>query len=124
MVADAVDQFIAGVDSGAIRPASGKPHKPSTIRGYRADLRQRVLPVTPSRRHELIFRIVMDGAKASSSEGADEVGIDPEAGRRVAERRPRRSSSRCSLPSADICSFAKWAEAAGSSSSRSSRSSY
>jgi hypothetical protein len=102
MVADAVDQFIAGVESGAIRPASGKPH----------------------RRHELIFRIVMDGAKASSSEGADEVGIDPEAGRRVAERRPRRSSSRCSLLSADICSFAKWAEAAGSSSSRSSRSSY
>ncbi len=43
-VAEAADQFIGGIESGAIRTPSGNLYKPSTVRGYTRDLRQQVVP--------------------------------------------------------------------------------
>jgi integrase len=36
--------WLEGADQGAVRDRSGRPYKPSTLRGYRASLRLRVLP--------------------------------------------------------------------------------
>jgi integrase len=36
--------WLEGADRGAVRDRSGRPYKPSTIRGYRASLQLRVLP--------------------------------------------------------------------------------
>jgi len=43
-IAEAVDKFIAGLDAGSLRPLSGKPYKPSTLRGYKSALRERIVP--------------------------------------------------------------------------------
>lgn len=43
-VREAVDQFLDGIDAGAIRTRSGHAHKPSTTRGYRRELTNRVVP--------------------------------------------------------------------------------
>ncbi len=43
-VRDAAEQFLAGIESGAIRSRSGWAYKPSAIRGYRRELTNRVLP--------------------------------------------------------------------------------
>jgi integrase len=44
-VAEAVDEFLTGIQSGAIRRSDGHPYKPSTIRNYWRDLRKRVVPM-------------------------------------------------------------------------------
>jgi integrase len=41
---EAADEFLVGIESGAIRRADGQPYKPSTVRGYRRDLTRRVVP--------------------------------------------------------------------------------
>lgn len=43
-VRDAAWLWLEGADSGAIRDRSGRPYKPSTLRGYRQSLQLRVLP--------------------------------------------------------------------------------
>jgi integrase len=41
---EAVDRFLDGIESGAIRDRSGKPYKPSTVTSYAHDLRTQALP--------------------------------------------------------------------------------
>jgi integrase len=41
---EAVDHFLQGIESGSIRDRSGRPYKPSTVRGYRRALRDRAAP--------------------------------------------------------------------------------
>jgi integrase len=43
-VREAVGRFLDGIESGAICRSDGQPYKPSTVRGYRSDLRKRVVP--------------------------------------------------------------------------------
>lgn len=43
-VREAVAMFLDGIDAEAIRTRSGQAHKPSTVRGYRRELTNRVLP--------------------------------------------------------------------------------
>lgn len=43
-IRDAAWLWLEGADQGAIRDRSGRPYKPSTLRGYRQALRLRVLP--------------------------------------------------------------------------------
>ena len=69
-VAEAVDQFLTGVDSGTVRLASGEAYKPSTIRGYAADLRQRVVPTFgPTRLSRLTRPEVQHWADRLAAEG-------------------------------------------------------
>lgn len=49
LVRDAVTEFVAGMESGAIRTRSGRPYKPSAVAGYRRDLLGRVLPAFGAR---------------------------------------------------------------------------
>jgi hypothetical protein len=44
LVGAAVTEFLAGIESGAIRRSDGQQYKPSTIRNYRRDLHKRVVP--------------------------------------------------------------------------------
>ena len=54
-VREAVDQFLRGIESGAIRDRSGQPYKPSTIRAYKRALRDRAVPAFgPARLARLI----------------------------------------------------------------------
>ena len=43
-VVQAVNEFLAGIGTGAIRRSDGQPYKPSTVRNYRRDLRKQVVP--------------------------------------------------------------------------------
>lgn len=43
LVSAAINEFLDGIESGAIRSGSGKLYKPSTIAGYQRDLRGRVM---------------------------------------------------------------------------------
>jgi integrase len=43
-VREASEQFVSGMESGAIRNRSGKRYRPSVIRGYARELRARILP--------------------------------------------------------------------------------
>lgn len=43
-LAEVAEAWIAGVEEGTIRTRSGQPYKPSTFRGYRQALTERVLP--------------------------------------------------------------------------------
>ena len=58
-IAEAAADFLTGADSGAVRNRSGRTYKPSTVRGYEACLRLRVLPrlghlrITEVRRRDL-----------------------------------------------------------------------
>jgi integrase len=53
-VSEAVDQFVAGIDSGAVRNRSGHEFKPSVKRDYRRDLYGRIVPlIGPSRLRDL-----------------------------------------------------------------------
>lgn len=42
---EAAEAWLAGADAGEIRNRSGEPYKPSTLRGYRHALEERVLPM-------------------------------------------------------------------------------
>ena len=43
-VREAADKFITGMKAGTIRNRSGRPYKPSAIRGYERELHNRVIP--------------------------------------------------------------------------------
>lgn len=43
-IRQAAEEWLAGVEAGAIGDRSGRPFKPSTLRGYRQALRDRILP--------------------------------------------------------------------------------
>ena len=47
---EAADAWLRAAERGDIRNRSGRPYKPSTLRGYRRSLADRVLPVLGSRR--------------------------------------------------------------------------
>lgn len=47
---EAADAWLRAAERGDIRNRSGRPYKPSTLRGYRRSLRDRVLPALGSRR--------------------------------------------------------------------------
>ena len=47
---EAADAWLRAAERGDIRNRSGRPYKPSTLRGYRRALGERVLPVLGSRR--------------------------------------------------------------------------
>jgi integrase len=49
-VAEASEEFIAGIKSGKVRQRGGHVYKPSTVRGYERDLRNHALPVFGSTR--------------------------------------------------------------------------
>jgi integrase len=54
-VREAVDQFLSGIEAGAIRDRSGQPFKPSTVRTYTKALRDRAVPAFgPTRLARLI----------------------------------------------------------------------
>jgi len=62
--------FLAGIESGAIRTRSGQAHKPSTIRGYRRDLTNRVMPAFGAARlTEVTLPDVQRWADTLSAEG-------------------------------------------------------
>jgi len=69
-VREAVDPFLAGIESGAIRTRSGGPYKPSAIRGYRRELTNRVLPAFgAARMAELTLPDVQRWADTLSAQG-------------------------------------------------------
>jgi integrase len=55
-VRDAADALVAGMRAGRIRTRSGDRYKPSTIAGYDAALRTRVLPALGERRLDRVTR--------------------------------------------------------------------
>ena len=69
-VREAVEPFLAGIESGAIRTRSGGPYKPSAIRGYRRELTNRVLPAFgAARMAELTLPDVQRWADTLSAQG-------------------------------------------------------
>ena len=76
---EAADQLVAGMEDGSTRTRSGDRYKPSAIRGYRAALRDHVLPAIGAmrlgdvrRRHvqALADRLIADGYSASTIRNA------------------------------------------------------
>lgn len=74
-VREAAQAFLEGAESGAIRDRSGRPYKPSTLRGYKRALDLRLLPtlghhrLTDLRRTEvqaLIDSLAAEGLSAST----------------------------------------------------------
>lgn len=49
-LADAAEEFVVGMKSGAVRQRGGHVYKPSTVRGYERDLNRHVLPELGSKR--------------------------------------------------------------------------
>ena len=43
-VREAAAEWLAGIESGAIRNRSGRPYKPSAVSGYRRDMENRIVP--------------------------------------------------------------------------------
>ena len=113
------EAWLAGVKAGAIRTRSGRPYKPSAVRGYEADLRRYVLPDLGAHRlsairrrdlQDLIDRLGADGRSASKLHNVlmpvravcryaierDEITVNPTANLRlpaVTGRRERAVSS-------------------------------
>jgi integrase len=72
---EAAEAWLAGAEAGEVRTRSGQPYKPSTLRGYRHALEERVLPliggeklstVTTSDLQVLVDRWQADGHPAST----------------------------------------------------------
>jgi hypothetical protein len=72
---EAAEEWLAGADVGEVTNRSGHPYKPSTLRGYRRDLDEHVLPelgnrklnaLTTAELQELIDRWHGDGKPAST----------------------------------------------------------
>ncbi len=53
---EAADELIAGMESGAVFDRSGRPYKPSTVRGYVTHLRTYILPALGPRKLSTITR--------------------------------------------------------------------
>lgn len=74
----AVELFLDGLDEGTVRNRSGRPYKPSTVRGYRRDLRAAVRDFHAAKLDELtapdlqgmVARMTLAGAEASSARNA------------------------------------------------------
>lgn len=69
-VREAVDRFLAGIEDGSIRNRSGATFKPSAVRGYRRELRGRVVTAFgPTRLAELTLPDVQRWADTLVGEG-------------------------------------------------------
>jgi integrase-like protein len=56
----AVDEFLAGAESGAIRKRGGEQYKPATLRQYRSALDKHVLPRLGDRRLDSITFVELE----------------------------------------------------------------
>lgn len=72
---DAAEAWIEGAERGEIRTRSGDPWKPSTLRGYRRSLRERIVPELGTARlselrrvdvQDFVDRMLADGLDAST----------------------------------------------------------
>ena len=72
---EAAEEWLAGADAGEVTNRSGHPYKPSTLRGYRRDLDEHVLPepgnrklnaLTTAELQELVDRWHVDAKPAST----------------------------------------------------------
>ena len=69
-VREAAEQFIAGIQAGAIRTRSGRPYKPSALAGYKRELTNRVVPAFGATRlRELTLPDVQLWADRLAAEG-------------------------------------------------------
>ncbi len=71
---DAIELFLGGIDTGTIQNRSGRPFKPSVVRDYRRDLRNRVAPrIGATRMRELALTDVqrlVDDLRATGLSGS------------------------------------------------------
>lgn len=67
-VREAAEAWLQGAERGEIRNRSGRPYKPSTLRGYRLALTERILPALGSRKLNAIttsdLQALVDGWQA------------------------------------------------------------
>lgn len=71
-LSEAAEAWVDGVHKGIIQARGGRPHKPSTLRGYESALRQRVLPELGGARLGDIRRLdLQDFADRLKAEGLD-----------------------------------------------------
>jgi integrase len=67
---EAVDEWLAGAKSGAIRTRSGNPYKPSVLRSYERSLKRRVLPDLGAKRitdvQTLVEQLIGEGWAAQT----------------------------------------------------------
>ena len=55
-VRDAGERFLAAIEAGTALSRSGTPYRPSTVNGYRRELRQRIYPAIGDRRLDAVTR--------------------------------------------------------------------
>ena len=78
-IGEAIDQFLAGIESVAVHNRSRRPYKPSVVRDYRRDLRGRLAPLIGSTHlrelelpdvQRIVDRLSASGLSASSVRNA------------------------------------------------------
>ena len=77
-VRQAAEEWLAGADTGAVGDRSGRPYKPSTLRGYRRSLEDRVLPALGDHRLSDLRRIDVQALVDALGRRGARPGHDPQ----------------------------------------------